>query len=1368
MMSCPLCQEQETTPLFVKEERSFTRCHRCHLIYQDPPPSNEDREEHYREGYYESFGPRVDAIHQGRLSLYENVLKACSRYRRTGRLLDIGSGFGDFLDLAQDRGWEVWGIEPSRQAAESAQKRFGNRVLNQTVETADFPENHFDVITLWNVIDCLPDSLESLRRIHRWLSPQGLLFIRTPNAAFHLALFRFYKQFEPYLKKLGWEKEASVFLRANFDARALARLLSEAGFSGICIRNGTPTRGDAYQVFSRSALMTIGKLLTYTLAEGLAFLTGHRILIGSNLLAQASKGPAPSAVQTFVSRSRVFLKSIFLHLLAVAGYLLGFPVWRKLRRGDHEIRILLYHSVNDSQRSDMSVQPSQFEKQLDFLVRNYEVTTLENAVQCLRSKKLPARPAVVLTFDDGYEDNFRVAYPHLKRRNLPATIFLLTGEREEDRKASHLAYALLPDDRLLSWDAVKEMAASGITFGSHGQTHARLTELDPERLRREIFLSKERIEFETNRPVQFFSYPYGTDCDFDQGVKSLVREAGYEAGFSALFGTNGPGSDLWTLRRIGIEASDTLFTLQAKLNGALGLLSLFNFSLLRRFIRRLDSFFLRPGPPSRKEPPLLLVSVDFPPHTDGVSTISRQISEQMVRQGKEVLVIGPRSHGDREFDRSQPYRIFRVAGYEWGYLRFLPFLYWMPYLVWRLRIRKVLAMNIAYGGVLSWLLSHVISLEYLIFAYGYEFEKVKQIPFIRFLYQKIYGRAKKIVACSNLVRSRLILFGVPPEKIQVLYPAVDFEKYAPRPLPAGILKEKGLDNRKILLTVGRLIDRKGHDQVIRALPEVCRVFPDILYCIVGVGPSEEKLRHQVRSLNLEDHVRFLGEVPEEELVTLYNACKVFVMPSREIQKEGHIEGFGIVYLEANACGKPVIGGKSGGVSEAIRDGETGFLVDPNRPDEIAGKILFLLSHPEQAERIGRQGLKWVREKFHWNLYADTVYQILHEKRVLPTKRESPLLLVSVDFPPHTDGISTAAGELCERIARRGKHIMAIGPRSPGDFEFDLSQPYRIFRVPGYDWGYLRFVPLLFATLYVVFRYRVKKIFAMSVTYGGVLSWALSFFIPLKYIVFAHGYEFEKVKGISPLRKFYLKIYGRSSGIQVNSQATRQKLVAFGVPPEKIRVIYAAANLDRYHPREVPGEYLKEKNLEGRKILLTVGRLIQRKGHDQVLRALPRVLKDFPELVYCIVGIGPHERTLRREAGRLHLEDHVRFLGKVSEEELLILYNACQIFVMPSREMAERGHIEGFGLVYLEANACGKPVIGGRSGGIAEALQDQETGFLVDPTRPDEIAEKILFLLSHPEEGERIGRQGLKWVRERFHWDRYVEPVYEMLQGEPLP
>ena len=114
---------------------------------------------------------------------------------------------------------------------------------------------------------------------------------------------------------------------------------------------------------------------------------------------------------------------------------------------------------------------------------------------------------------------------------------------------------------------------------------------------------------------------------------------------------------------------------------------------------------------------------------------------------------------------------------------------------------------------------------------------------------------------------------------------------------------------------------------------------------------------------------FGGYVAPERLNEVYNLCDVYVMPSRVIEEEGDVEGFGITFLEANACGKPVVGGNSGGVPDAVVDGENGFLVDPTSPMEIANAVIQLVNDPALAERLGRQGLDRIGRGYTWNAIA---------------------------------------------------------------------------------------------------------------------------------------------------------------------------------------------------------------------------------------------------------------------------------------------------------------------------------------------------------------------------------------------------------------
>jgi phosphatidylinositol alpha-1,6-mannosyltransferase len=171
-----------------------------------------------------------------------------------------------------------------------------------------------------------------------------------------------------------------------------------------------------------------------------------------------------------------------------------------------------------------------------------------------------------------------------------------------------------------------------------------------------------------------------------------------------------------------------------------------------------------------------------------------------------------------------------------------------------------------------------------------------------------------------------------------------------------------------VLTVGRLQARKGQDQFIRALPEIRRHVPDVLYSIIGDGVDRSRLNALVDELGLHDCVKLQGELQDEQLVAAYQQCELFALPNRE--ERGDIEGFGMVLLEAQACGKPVLAGDSGGTRETLKSRETGVMIDCTTSSRIAAETIRLLTDPESLASMGRLGREWTCSTFDWDVCAE--------------------------------------------------------------------------------------------------------------------------------------------------------------------------------------------------------------------------------------------------------------------------------------------------------------------------------------------------------------------------------------------------------------
>ncbi len=183
------------------------------------------------------------------------------------------------------------------------------------------------------------------------------------------------------------------------------------------------------------------------------------------------------------------------------------------------------------------------------------------------------------------------------------------------------------------------------------------------------------------------------------------------------------------------------------------------------------------------------------------------------------------------------------------------------------------------------------------------------------------------------------------------------------------------------MTVARLVKRKGHDLVLKAM-NLLKERENLHYVIAGAGNDRERLESLVTDLGLDDKVTFAGKVEDHELPDYYRLGDVFVMPNREVFEEtGSLEGFGISFIEAGACGRPVIAGRSGGAVNAVMDGVTGYLIDSENPRECADKITYLLDHPEVRTEMGRKGRERVEKNFSWKQRAETLSKYLTVSKI---------------------------------------------------------------------------------------------------------------------------------------------------------------------------------------------------------------------------------------------------------------------------------------------------------------------------------------------------------------------------------------------------
>ena len=277
-------------------------------------------------------------------------------------------------------------------------------------------------------------------------------------------------------------------------------------------------------------------------------------------------------------------------------------------------------------------------------------------------------------------------------------------------------------------------------------------------------------------------------------------------------------------------------------------------------------------------------------------------------------------------------------------------------------------------GYLGLFLKHRFGLPYVVYVHGNEIAALaaRKVPWDK--PTKALIGAEKVFAVSSFTADLARRIGVRDERVEVLHPGCDSNFFEPRPPDAELRRRLLRDDRNgpVVLTVGNLVERKGHDVVITAMSRLTRERDDLTYLIVGDGPFRNQLQRLSVELGVARHVVFAGQVPRAVLPDIYALADLFVMPSRHRVDACDVEGFGLVFLEAGACGKPVIGGKSGGVSDAIEDGGTGFVVDANDVAALAERITWLIRNPSQARQMGIRGRQRVVERFSWKNVSDRV------------------------------------------------------------------------------------------------------------------------------------------------------------------------------------------------------------------------------------------------------------------------------------------------------------------------------------------------------------------------------------------------------------
>ncbi len=368
----------------------------------------------------------------------------------------------------------------------------------------------------------------------------------------------------------------------------------------------------------------------------------------------------------------------------------------------------------------------------------------------------------------------------------------------------------------------------------------------------------------------------------------------------------------------------------------------------------------------------LVLTNDFPPRVGGIQSFVHSLASQLPPD--ELVVYAPKWEGAAAFDRDQRFPVVRH-----------PTTLMLPTPDVLRRARSIAADHgcdsVWFGaaaplGLLAPALRRDPGVRQIVAStHGHEVGWAK-LPVARQLLAKIGRNCDTVTYLGDYTLQRLAAACGPQTHFVQLPSGVDTEAFSPDAAALGIRRRHGLAQRPVVVCVSRLVARKGQDVLIQALPQIQRRVPDTALLLVGGGPYRARLERLVREAGLERDVVFTGSVTGAELPGHYAAGDVFAMPCRSRLRGLEVEGLGIVYLEANACGLPVVGGDSGGAPDAVIEGETGYVVDGRSVTAAADRVGALLADEALRRRMGAAGREWVSREWRWPTLAARLSALL--------------------------------------------------------------------------------------------------------------------------------------------------------------------------------------------------------------------------------------------------------------------------------------------------------------------------------------------------------------------------------------------------------
>lgn len=370
-----------------------------------------------------------------------------------------------------------------------------------------------------------------------------------------------------------------------------------------------------------------------------------------------------------------------------------------------------------------------------------------------------------------------------------------------------------------------------------------------------------------------------------------------------------------------------------------------------------------------------------------------------------------------------------------------------------------------------------------------------------------------------------------------------------------------------------------------------------------------------------------------------------------------------------------------------------------------------------------------------------------------------ILVVTNDFPPRVGGINYYVDQIMRRFP--AGEVTVFASAWPGAGAFDRTYPHKVVRWPARTM--LPTPPVLRRVVDLVHAEVPDVVLFAAALPLGLIGPAITRRTGVPYASFTHGVEVAAAR--VPGGRAALARVGRKAvlltAVSGWTRSIIRPVVGRRVPLE---LLPAGIDAEHFHPGVSDASVRERHGLDDRPVVCCVSRLVARKGQDQVIRAMPRIGREFPGARFLVVGKGPDGERLRSLAAETGVADRVIFTGEVPYEDLPAYFRAGDVFAMPCRSRFFGLEVEALGAVFYQASAVGRPSVGGNTGGVPDAVRSGETGILVNPARVDEIADAILALLRDPERAAKMGAAGAEWVHRELTWEAIAARLRGLLES----